>query len=204
MAKVLQFLISFGRLLQTWDAATENRRAPITVRCSEDQSAVNNRSTRSTKVRELLSCVDMLLTGRLIPNSHRQARPDKTVQNSPVSVVAASAMWIEFSTTQDCRRQEIRSLNTLTAIVQFTPARHWQDCFVVSGVAVWIESARPPDRCVLCRVCVGVRRAVAAVAIAAAATQASQAARPSRQTAHTQRRVRHAKCKHAVGVVTAD
>ena len=133
-----------------------------------------------------------------MPNSHRQARPDKTVQNSPVSVVAASAMWIEFSTTQDCRRQEIRSLNTLIAIVQFTPARHWQDCFVVSGVAVWIESARPPDRCVLCRVCVGVRRAVAAVAIAAAATQASQAARPSRQTAHTQRRVRHAKCKHAV------
>jgi len=33
------------------------------------------------------------------------------------------------------------------------------DCFIVSGVAVWIESARQPDRCVLCLVCVGVCRA---------------------------------------------
>ena len=41
---------------------------------------------------------------------------------------------------------------------QFTPprqTRHRLDCFVVSVVAVWIESARPPDRCVLCRFCVG-------------------------------------------------
>jgi len=51
------------------------------------------------------------------------------------------------------------SLNTLSAIVQFTPprqTRHRRDCFVVSGVAVWIESAGPPDRCVLCLVWVGV------------------------------------------------
>ena len=45
-------------------------------------------------------------------------------------------MWIGFPTTQNCRRQKIWSLNTLIALVQFTPprqTRHRLDCFVVSG-----------------------------------------------------------------------
>jgi len=87
---------------------------------------------------------------------------------SAVCVASASVVWIGFpQTTQDCRREKIWSPNTFRAIVQFTrprQTRRRQDCFVVSGVAVWIESARPPDRCVLCLVCIGVRRAVAPVA----------------------------------------
>ena len=54
-------------------------------------------------------------------------------------------MWIGFPTTQDYRWRKIWSLNTLLAIVQFTPpcqTRHRLDCFVVSGVVIWIESAR--------------------------------------------------------------
>jgi len=99
------------------------------------------------------------------------------------------------------------------------------DCFVVSGVAVWIESARPPDRCVLCLVCAAVCRAAqcdrrthsdaertcpavsshrhtrqdrCACLSTAAATQARQAATPSRPSAHTQRRCTPQKCKRAV------
>jgi len=33
--------------------------------------------------------------------------PGQTRQNSPVCVVSASAVWIGFSTTQDCRRQKV-------------------------------------------------------------------------------------------------
>ena len=124
------------------------------------------------------------------------ARPDPTKQ-----IVSASAMYIGFSTTQDFRRQRIWSLNTLTAIIQFTPpcqTRHWQDCFVVSGVAVWTGSARPLDRCVLCRVCVGVCRSAAAPR-RRPAMQLGLAARPPTRSDV----VRHAKCKHAVGVMTA-
>ena len=50
--------------------------------------------------------------------------------------MSASAVWIVFPTTQDCRRQKIWSLNTLIAIVQFTSPRQTrqrQDCLVVSG-----------------------------------------------------------------------
>jgi len=62
-------------------------------------------------------------------------------------------------------------------------ARHdTQDCFVVSGVAVWTESARPPDRCVLCPVCFGVRPAVAAVAPAVSGARASWYERSRRAT----------------------
>jgi len=43
--------------------------------------------------------------------------------------------------------------NSNCPIHNFTPldrTRYRLDCFVVSGVAVWIESAWQPDRCVLC------------------------------------------------------
>jgi len=121
--------------------------------------------------------------------------PHQTRQNSPVCVLSASAVWTGFPTTQDCRRQEVWSQNTLIAIVQFTAprqARYRQDCLVVSGVAVWTESARPADRCVLCRICVGVRRAVALPPQRMPARQLGLAA------SH-----RYAKCKHAVGMTTA-
>ena len=80
--------------------------------------------------------------------------PRQTRQNCLVRVVYASAVWTGFSTTQGCRRQKIWSLNTFKAIVRFMPAhqtRHRQDRLVVSGVAVWIGSARPTDKCVLGR-----------------------------------------------------
>ena len=57
---------------------------------------------------------------RVMPNSHRHSRHDKTV--SSVCVASASAVWIGFPTTQDSRRQKIWSLNTFTAFVQLTPA----------------------------------------------------------------------------------
>ena len=107
----------------------------------------------------------------------------------------------------------------------FTPprqTRHRQDCFVVSGVAVGIESARPPDKFVLCRSVSGgavrppdalrrrkhfsggqftpphrIRQDRRACLSTAAATQARQTATPSRPTAHTQRRCTPRKCKHA-------
>ena len=131
------------------------------------------------------------------------ATPDTTKLSCLRRVRFGGVNW----TTQDCHRQKIRSLNTFRAIVQFPPARHTrhrQDCFVVSDVAVWIESARPPDRCVLrrsvhtatpdktrqdCRAC---------QSTAAAATQTRQAATPSRPTAHTRRRCTPRKCKHSV------
>jgi len=59
-----------------------------------------------------------------------------TRQNCLVCVVSASAVWTGFPTTQDCRRQKMWSLNTFTAIVQFTSAhktRHRQDRLVASG-----------------------------------------------------------------------
>ena len=92
--------------------------------------------------------------------------PGQTRQNSPVCAVCASAVWIGYSTTQDCRRQKIWIVNTLIAIVQFTPPRQTrQDYFVVSCVAVWIESAQPLGTCLQCRVCVGMRQAVVAVSV---------------------------------------
>jgi len=74
--------------------------------------------------------------------------PDTTKLSCLCRVRSGGVNWIP-----DCRRQKIWSLNTFTAIVQFTPAhrtRHRQDG-LLSGVAVWIESARPPDKCVLRR-----------------------------------------------------
>jgi len=63
--------------------------------------------------------------------------PCQIRQNYLVSVASASAVWIGFPTTQDCRRQKIWSkLNTFSAIVQFTPAhqtRHREDRLVLSG-----------------------------------------------------------------------
>jgi len=77
-------------------------------------------------------------------------------------------MWIGFWTTQDCRRQKILCMNTLTAIFKFTPPHQTRQ-----------------DR----RAC---------LSTAAAATQARQAATPSRPTAHTHRRCTPRKCKHDV------
>jgi len=94
----------------------------------------------------------------------------------------------------------------------------------VSGVAVWTESARPSDRCVLCVVCVGVCRAADALrrrtqlsgsqftepykTIDKTAAPVSRPppprrrpGRPLRLAARPPTRsdvVRHAKCKHAV------
>ena len=82
--------------------------------------------------------------------------------------MSASAVWIGFWTTQDCRRQKILCMNTLTAIFKFTPPHQTRQ-----------------DR----RAC---------LSTAAAATQARQAATPSRPTAHTQRRCTPRKCKHDV------
>ena len=62
--------------------------------------------------------------------------PRQTRENGLVCVASASAVWIGFPTTQDCRRQKIWSLNTFRGFVQFTPAhqtRHRQDCLVASG-----------------------------------------------------------------------
>ena len=89
------------------------------------------------------------------------ATPDR--QNCLVWVASASVVWFGFPTTQDCRRQKIWSLNTLVAIVQFArtrQTRHRQDCFVVSGVAVWTEWVRQPDCVCVWSVsdCVGRRR----------------------------------------------
>ena len=74
--------------------------------------------------------------------------PDTTKLSCLCRVRSGGVNWIP-----DCRRQKIWSLNTFTAIVQFTPAhrtRHRQDG-LLSGVAVWIESARPLDNYVLRR-----------------------------------------------------
>jgi len=93
-----------------------------------------------------------------------------------------------------------------------TPDRHRQDCFDVSGVAVWTESARQPDRCTWVwsaeRTCPAVnsrrptpdntRQDYRACQSTAAATHARQAATPSRLTAHTQRRCTPRKCKHVM------
>ena len=115
-------------------------------------------------------------------------------------------------------------------MVQFTPAyqtRHRQDRLVVTGVVVWNESARPPDKCVL-------RRSVGRHSATAGRTQTQNAlgrsgrlishchtrhdktvtpacrppsrrmpgrqhaAIPRRPTARTQRRCTPGKCKHAV------
>jgi len=92
-------------------------------------------------------------------NSHRHARHDKTVLSVSRTLRRCELDSRQLKTVAD---RKFWNLNTLIAIVQFTPprkTRHRQDCFVVSGVAVWTESARPPDRCVLCLVCVGVRPA---------------------------------------------
>jgi len=64
-------------------------------------------------------------------NSHRHARHDL---DCLVCVASTSAVWIGFPTTQDCRRQSIWSLNTFTAIVQFTRrhTRHDTDRIVLS------------------------------------------------------------------------
>ena len=56
----------------------------------------------------------------------------QTRQDCLVCVASVSAAWIGFMTTQDCRRHNIWSLNTLIATVQFTPPRQTrQDCHFV-------------------------------------------------------------------------
>ena len=46
----------------------------------------------------------------------------QTRQNCLVCVASASTVWTgQLPTTQDCRRQKIRSLDTFRAVVQFTP-----------------------------------------------------------------------------------
>jgi len=63
--------------------------------------------------------------------SHRHARHDKTL----VCVASTSAVWFGFSTTQDCRRPKMWSLDAFRAIVQFTPAHHTRhDRLVASGI----------------------------------------------------------------------
>ena len=121
----------------------------------------------------------------------------------------------EYNNTQDGARQHWHAL-------YFKPNSHAPPTrrllsLVASRRAVWIESARQPDRCVLCLVCRSVSGGAvrppdslrlrtilsggqstpphqtrqdcrACQSTAAAATQARQAATPSRPTAHTQRR----------------
>jgi len=76
-------------------------------------------------------------------NSHCPATHDKTLLS-----VLCPLRWYELDSQQlKTVADRTRSLNTFRAIVQFTPAHQTQqrqDHFVVSGVAVWIESARPP------------------------------------------------------------
>ena len=89
------------------------------------------------------SCAPAL---RVKAMGHRNARHDKTVL-----FIERPFLLCEF-TTQDCRQQKIRRLNTFRAMVQITPAhqtRHRQDRLVVCGVVVWIDSSRPADKCVV-------------------------------------------------------
>ena len=58
------------------------------------------------------SSVYMMWT-RLKANSRRHARHNKTVLS--ICVASASAMWIGFPTTQNCRRQKTWSLNTFSS-----------------------------------------------------------------------------------------
>ena len=108
---------------------------------------------RSTDVSWFVAQFVMSLAARLmawiwlcqiIPNSHRQARADKTVL---CRVCLGDANWI-LDNSRVSPTENIKSY-ALIAIVQFTPpwqTRHRQDCFVVSGVAMWIESVRLLDR----------------------------------------------------------
>jgi len=94
VAKVLQFLIFLSEdcyRLEMRQPRIDERRPLFAAVKTSQQSTIEARGRQKYEnCYPVLTCY--LLTGRLIPNSHRQARPDKTVQNSPVSVVAASAM----------------------------------------------------------------------------------------------------------------
>ena len=72
--------------------------------------------------------------------------PVPTRQNCPVSVVSASAMWTGFSTTQDCHRQIMWSLNTLIPIVQFTSPHQTRHSATFLSCLVWRCESSRPDR----------------------------------------------------------
>jgi len=61
---------------------------------------------------------------------HRpQTFTDLNLIHTATPNTSASAVWIGFRTTQDCRRQKIWILDTIVAIVQFTPPYQIrQDC----------------------------------------------------------------------------
>ena len=82
-----------------------------TVRC---QAPVRRKEIRTSP--RSTTCESSWTVVSVTPNSHRHATPK---QFCLCRVCLGGVNWI-FSTTQDCRRQKIWSLN-VTAIVQFTP-----------------------------------------------------------------------------------
>jgi len=78
------------------------------------------------------------------------ATPDTTKLSCLCRVRFGGVNWIPDNTglspTENLKSEHVQSNRPVHTAAHQT--RHRQDRLVASGVAVWIESARPPDKCV--------------------------------------------------------
>jgi len=112
------------------------RRSAAALGRRVQQTAPQHRCRPTLKVSsQHMNWNELNLSATSRPSYTQFTSPGQTRQNSPVCVVSASAVWIGFSTTQDCSRQKKWSLNTLitSALHSARQTRPRQDCFVVSG-----------------------------------------------------------------------
>jgi len=118
------------------------RRSAAALGRRVQQTAPQHRCRPTLKVSsQHMNWNELNLSATSRPSYTQFTSPGQTRQNSPVCVVSASAVWIGFSTTQDCSRQKKWSLNTLitSALHSATPDTTQTGLFCRVWRAVWIE-----------------------------------------------------------------